>query len=138
MTTDPVYDDQNVFAKILRGEIDLHRVYDDEHTVAIMDVMPQGKGHVLVIPRSPSRNLLDIGAHDLQNLMLAVQRVARALVRVFDAEGVTIMQFNEAAGGQSVFHTHVHVIPRFGGVALTGHTGERADHEALSEQAFRI
>ena len=137
MTTEQ-YDDQNIFARILRDEVPAHRVYDDEHTFAFMDVMPQGEGHVLVIPKAPSRNILDIGAHDLQNLMVSVQRIARAVMRAFDARGVTIMQFSEPAGGQSVFHTHVHVIPRFDGVALTGHTGRKADEEALADQAFRI
>ena len=132
------YDDQNIFAKILRGEMPAHKVYDDEHALAIMDVMPQGEGHILVMPKTPSRNLLDIGAHELQHLMVAVQRVARAAVRAFDAEGVTIMQFNEPAGGQTVFHTHVHVIPRFAGVSLKGHTGKMADNVLLAEQAFKV
>ena len=136
--TDTAYDDQNVFARILREELPAHRVYDDEHTFAFMDVMPQGEGHVLVVPKAPSRNILDIGAHDLQNLMVTVQRVARAVMRAFDAEGVTIMQFNEPAGGQTVFHTHVHVIPRFSGSALKSHSGKKADDEALADQAFRI
>ena len=137
-TTGPAYDDQNVFARILRGELPAYGFYDDEHAIGIMDLMPQGEGHCLVIPKAPSRNLLDIGAHDLQNLMVAVQRVARAVLRAFDAEGVTIMQFNELAGGQTVFHTHFHVIPRFPGVALQGHSGRMADGDALAEQAFRI
>lgn len=132
------YDDQNVFAKILRGEIPSQKVYDDEHAVAIMDVMPQGDGHVLVMPKAPSRNILDISAHDLQHLMLAVQHVAKAVKKAFDADGVTIMQFTEPAGGQTVFHTHVHVIPRFAGKPLTSHTGKMADPELLAEHAYRI
>lgn len=132
------YDEQNVFARILKGELPSAQVYEDEHTIAIMDVMPQGKGHTLVLPKSPSRNILDIGAHDLQNLMVTVQRVARAVVRAFDAQGVTIMQFNEPAGGQTVFHTHVHVIPRFEGVPLRSHGGAMADHDELRDQAATI
>ena len=132
------HDDQNIFARILRDEIPSHRVYDDEHAVAIMDVMPQGEGHVLVIPRAPSRNILDIGAHDLQNVMLAVQQVARAVVKAFDAQGVTVMSFAEAAGGQSVFHTHFHVIPRFDGVPLNRHGSGKPDADKLADQAFRI
>ena len=132
------YDDQNIFARILREEIPSHRVYDDEHAFAIMDVMPQGEGHVLVIPKASSRNILDIGAHDLQNVILVVQQVARAAVKAFDAQGVTVMSFAEPAGGQSVFHTHFHVIPRFDGVALNRHGGGKADNEKLAEQAFRI
>ena len=132
------YDDQNIFARILREEIPSHRVYDDDHAFAIMDVMPQGEGHVLVIPKAPSRNILDIGAHDLQNVILAVQQVARAVVKAFDAQGVTVMSFAEAAGGQSVFHTHFHVIPRFEGVGLNRHGGGKVDNEKLAEHAFRI
>ena len=132
------YDDSNIFARILRGELPSHRVYEDEHTVAFMDVMPQAEGHVLVLPKTPSRNILDIGAHELQSLMISVQHVARAVVKAFDAEGVTIMQFAEPAGGQTVFHTHVHVIPRFAGEPLKAHTGKMADNELLADQAFQI
>ncbi len=138
MTSSPGYDEENVFAKIMRGELPAHRVYEDEHTIAIMDIMPRGGGHTLVIPKAPSRNILDIGAHDLANLFQAVQRVARAVVKAFDADGVTIQQFNEPAGGQVVFHTHVHVIPRFEGVGLKPHTGQMADETVLTEQADRI
>jgi histidine triad (HIT) family protein len=115
--SDPAYDDANIFARILRDEIPAHKIYEDEHAIAFMDVMPQGKGHTLVVPKAPSRNILDIGAHDLQALILTVQRVARAVVKAFDAQGVTILNFGEPAGGQTVFHTHVHVIPRFEGVS---------------------
>jgi histidine triad (HIT) family protein len=88
----PAYDDSNIFAKILRGEIPSHQVYEDEHAIAILDVMPQGVGHTLIIPKAPSRNLLDMGAHDLQSVALAVQRVARGVMKAFDAQGVTIMR----------------------------------------------
>lgn len=134
----PAYDDQNIFARIVRGEIPAYKVYEDEHTIAIMDMMPQGEGHTLVIPKAASRNILDIGAHDLQALMATVQRVARALAKAFDAPGVTILNYAESAGGQSVFHTHVHVIPRFEGVPLKSHSGKMADGDLLSEQAFKI
>ena len=132
------YDESNIFAKILQGEIPSHQVYEDEHALAILDVMPQGLGHTLVIPKAPSRNILDMGAHDLQAVALAVQRVARAVIKAFDAQGVTVMSFAEPAGGQSVFHTHFHVIPRFDGVPLRAHGGKMADNELLSEQAFKI
>jgi histidine triad (HIT) family protein len=134
----PAYDDQNVFAKILRGEIPSHKVYEDEHAIAIMDVMPQGVGHTLVIPKAASRNLLDIGAHDLQNLYLAVQHVARAVKKAFDAPGVMIINYCEPAAGQTVFHTHVHVIPRFEGVPLKPHTGQMADQALLAEHAVKV
>lgn len=136
--TTATYDPQNIFAKILSGDLPSYKVYEDDHAIAILDVMPQGDGHTLVIPKGPSRNILDIAAHDLQNLVLAVQLVARALVKAFQADGVTVMTFAEPAGGQSVFHTHFHVIPRFEGAPLKRHGGGKADSAALEEQAFRI
>jgi histidine triad (HIT) family protein len=132
------YDDQNIFAKILRGEIPSHRVYEDEHAIAIMDVMPQGKGHTLVIPKAASRNLLDIDPQILGPVMTVVQKLARAVRQAFDAPGVVVTQFNEPASGQTVFHTHFHVIPRFDGVPLKPHTGEMADPEGLKADADRI
>lgn len=134
----PAYDDGNVFAKILRGELPSHKVYEDEHVIAIMDVMPQADGHTLVIPKAKSRNLLDIAAHDLQHLMAAVQTVAIAVKKAFDAPGILVMQFNEAPAGQTVFHTHVHVIPRFADVPLRPHSGKMEDGQVLADNAFKI
>jgi histidine triad (HIT) family protein len=132
------YDQNNVFAKILRGEIPSTRVYEDDAVVAFMDVMPQGPGHTLVMPKAPSRNLLDADAATLGNLMPAVQKVARAVKTAFGADGVTIMQFNEPASGQTVFHLHVHVIPRFEGVPLKPHTGEMEKPDVLAAHAEKI
>ncbi|WP_425086936.1 HIT family protein [Stappia sp.] len=132
------YDDQNVFAKILRGELPSQTVYEDDKTLAIMDIMPRGDGHVLVIPKAPSRNILDIAEDDLNAVMATVQRLARAVMKAFDADGTTIQQFSESAGGQVVFHTHVHVIPRFDGVKLRPHTGDMADGEVLAAHARKI
>jgi histidine triad (HIT) family protein len=132
------YDENNVFAKILRGEIPSTRVYEDDAVVAFMDVMPQGPGHTLVMPKAPSRNLLDADAATLGNLMPAVQKVARAVKTAFGADGVTIMQFNEPASGQTVFHLHVHVIPRFEGVPLKPHTGEMEKPDVLAAHAEKI
>jgi histidine triad (HIT) family protein len=132
------YDTDNVFAKILRGELPCHKVHEDDSTLVIMDIMPRGDGHVLVIPKAPSRNILDIPTEDLAALYAKVQQVARAAIRAFDADGITIQQFNEPAGGQVVFHTHVHVIPRHQGVSLKPHTGERADDAVLAAQAERL
>ncbi len=132
------YDDQNIFAKILRGEIPSTRVYEDDNVVAFMDVMPQGPGHVLVVPKAPSRNMLDADAKSLGSLMAAVQKVARAVKTAFAADGVTIMQFNEPASGQTVFHLHVHVIPRVEGVPLKAHTGKLEDAEVLKANAEKI
>jgi histidine triad (HIT) family protein len=132
------YDDENVFARILRGEIPSHRVYEDSDTVAIMDVMPQGAGHTLVIPKTPSRNLLDADPEALGRLMGAVQKVAQASKDAFAADGVTVIQFNEPAAGQTVFHLHVHVIPRFEGVPLKPHTGKMEADEVLAANAEKI
>jgi len=132
------YDQSNIFAKILRGEIPSTKVFEDEHVLVIMDVMPQGEGHTLVIPKAASRNILDIGDEDLKRTILTVQRVARAVKKAFDAPGVIMMQFNEPAAGQTVFHTHFHVIPRFEGVPLKPHSGGMADSSVLLQQAEKI
>lgn len=136
--TGAAYDDDNIFAKILRGELPAHRVFEDENTVAIMDIMPRTDGHTLVLPKTPSRNLLDIELADYANLGATVQRLAQALMGAFDADGITIQQFNEPAGGQVVFHTHVHVIPRFEGVPLGPHSGKMEDESKLAANAERI
>ena len=132
------YDANNIFAKILRGEIPCHKVHEDEHTLAFMDVMPQVDGHTLVIPKMPSRNLLDADPKALGSLMASVQKVANAAKQAFGAEGVLIQQFNEPAAGQTVFHLHFHVLPRNAGMALRPHTGKMADHALLAEHAAKI
>jgi histidine triad (HIT) family protein len=134
----PDYDDTNIFARILRGEIPAHKVYEDDQVVAFMDVMPQGAGHTLVVPKAPSRNLLDADPAVLGALMAVTQKVADAVKKAFAADGITIMQFNEAASGQTVFHLHIHVIPRFDGVALKRHTGEMERPDVLAENAEKI
>ena len=135
---DHTYDPGNIFAKILRGEVPSHRVYDDGEVIAFMDVMPQGNGHALVLPKAPSRNLLDADPTTLGPLLRATQKVAKAVKRAFDADGVTIIQFNEPASGQTVYHLHVHVIPRFEGVALRPHTGAMEKPEVLAANAEKI
>lgn len=132
------YDDSNIFAKILRGELPCNRVYEDEHTLVFMDIMPRGDGHCLVIPKSPARNVLDIEPDALAAVSRTVQRTARACMDAFSCDGVTIQQFNEPAGGQVVFHYHVHVIPRFDGVKMRPHTGEMADSDTLARHAGQI
>jgi histidine triad (HIT) family protein len=134
----PAYDDGNVFAKILRGEMPSEKVYEDEHTLAFMDIMPRGDGHCLVLPKAPARNILDVKPEDLAHVAATTQKIARAVLEAFDADGVTVQQFNEPAGGQVVFHLHVHVIPRFEGVALRPHTGDMADSAELKANAERI
>ncbi len=132
------YDDNNIFAKILRGEIPSHRVYEDDATIAFMDVMPQAEGHLLVVPKAPSRNLLDADAATLPALITTVQKLAVAAKDAFDADGVTVMQFNEAPAGQSVFHLHFHVIPRRAGVPLKPHSGTMEDGAVLAANAERV
>jgi histidine triad (HIT) family protein len=136
--TAPSYDDSNVFAKILRGELPAERLYEDAHTLAIMDIMPRGDGHCLVIPKAPSRNILDVGADSLAKVMETTQKMARAVIKAFGADGVTIQQFNESAGGQVVFHLHVHVIPRFDGIPLKPHTGAMENAGVLKANAEKI
>ncbi|MFC0219190.1 HIT family protein [Pseudochelatococcus lubricantis] len=134
-----VYDPDNVFAKILRGEIPAAKVYEDNDILVFMDVMPQGEGHTLVVPKAPSRNLLDADPETVAVLFKAVQRVARAARAAFSADGVFVSQFNETASGQTVFHLHVHIIPRFEGVPLQRHaSGAFADAAVLAEHAARI
>jgi histidine triad (HIT) family protein len=132
------YDDNNVFAKILRGEIPCHKVYEDEATLAFMDVMPQVDGHTLVIPKAPSRNLLDADPEVFGALMSSVQKVANGVRRAFDADGILIKQFNEPAAGQTVFHLHFHVLPRSAGTELRPHGNKMAEHALLARHAELI
>lgn len=132
------YDPDNVFAKILRGELPAQKVYEDDAVVAIMDVMPQADGHVLVVPKAPSRNLLDMDDATVGPLFAAVRKIARAVKQATGADGITVTQFNEAPAGQSVFHAHVHVLPRWTGVPLRPHTGAMADAGVLADQAEKI
>jgi histidine triad (HIT) family protein len=134
----PSYDANNIFAKILRGELPAHKVYEDDKTYAFLDIMPQAAGHTLVIPKAPARTILDIAPDDLAYLMKVAQRIARAAVPVFGADGLTIIQFNEPAGGQTVFHLHVHVIPRKNGVPLRPHGTYKEEMAVLSGQALKL
>jgi len=136
--TEAPYDTNNIFAKILRGEIPSHRVYEDDAVVAFMDVMPQGPGHTLVVPKTPSRNLLDANPSTFGPLFTVVQKVALAVKKALDADGVTILQFNEPASGQTVYHLHVHIIPRFDGIPLKPHSGEMEKPEVLAGNAEKI
>ncbi|ESR23582.1 HIT family protein [Lutibaculum baratangense] len=131
------YDDQNVFAKILRGEIPCSRIYEDDQTLAFMDIMPRGDGHCLVIPKAPSRNLLDIDPQDLAAVIGTVQKVARAAMEAMRADGVMIQQFSEPASGQVVYHTHFHILPRFEGVELKP-PGQMGDMDEIARHGDRI
>ena len=132
------YDPSNIFAKILRGEIPAHKIYEDEHTLAFMDVMPQVDGHCLVIPKAGSRGLLDADPAVLARLMLVVQKVAKAAVAAMGADGFQVRQYNEPAGGQTIFHLHFHILPMKVGVPLKPHSNKMADHALLAKQAALI
>jgi histidine triad (HIT) family protein len=134
----PSYDPNNIFAKILRGELPCYKVYEDDKTLAFLDIMPRSPGHTLVLPKAPARNILDIGTEDLAHVFTIAQRVARAAIKAFAADGITIQQFNEGAGGQVVFHLHVHVIPRKTGVALKPPASEKEKPDILAEQAKKL
>ena len=132
------YVTDNVFAKILRGEIPSTKVFEDDIALAIMDIMPRADGHVLVIPKAASRNLLDARPADLSALMPRIQRVARAITKGMQADGLTVQQFNESAGGQLIFHLHFHLLPRWEGVALRPHSGTEEKPEVLAKHAATI
>ncbi len=139
MSLDGTYDSGNIFAKILRGEMPAAKVFEDDDVLAFMDVFPQARGHILVIPKhSTARNLMEEAPEVLGPLLLGVQRVARAVRAALAPDGLMISQFNGAAAGQTVFHLHVHIIPRWEGVALGRHGGGMADVEELKALAAQI
>jgi histidine triad (HIT) family protein len=134
----PAYDQNNIFAKILRGELPCYKVYDDDKAFAFLDIMPRSQGHMLVLPKAPARNILDVAPDDLAHVMKVAQKLAQASVKAFGADGITIQQFNEGAGGQVVFHLHVHVIPRKQGVALKPPASVKEAPDVLAEHAKRL
>ncbi len=134
----PTYDENNIFAKILRGEAPCTKVYEDDVSLAFLDVMPRADGHTLVIPKVPARNLFDIAPDDLARFIPSVQKVAHAVKAGMGVGGVLVQQFNEAIAGQQVFHLHFHVLPRWEGVALRPPGGPFQDAAALRPYADRI
>jgi histidine triad (HIT) family protein len=132
------YDSTNIFAKILRGELPAHKVYEDDDTLAIMDIMPRTEGHSLVLPKAPARNLLDATPEQLAACMRTAQKLAKAAIKAFNAGGITIQQFNESAGGQVVFHLHFHVLPRWQGVNLRPPGGPMEKPEVLAANAEKL
>ena len=132
------YDPNNVFAKILRGELPAHKIYEDDTVFAMMDIMPRAPGHTLVIPKAPARTIFDVTPDDLAHLIKVAQRIARLSITVFAADGLTIQQFNERASGQVVFHLHFHVIPCKNGVPLKPPASVTEDPAVLSDQALRL
>jgi histidine triad (HIT) family protein len=139
MGLDGDYDRDNIFARILRGELPAAKVYEDEDVLAFLDLFPQSRGHALVLPKVPARNLFDIEQAALERLVIRVQKVARGVRAALQPDGITVMQFNGAAGGQSVFHLHFHIIPRWEGVAIKGHgQAGMADKDELAALAREI
>lgn len=132
------YDDSNVFAKILRGEMPCFKVYEDDKTLAFMDVMPQSEGHTLVIPKFPAENIFDLDPEYMAAMALTVKKLAPAVKAAFNASGLMIMQLNGSEAGQTVFHIHTHIIPRVGGLQLKLHAREMADFGELKLHAQRI
>jgi histidine triad (HIT) family protein len=130
----PAYDPNNIFAKILRGELPCHKVFEDAKSLVFMDIMPRVDGHALVVPKAASRNILDASPEDLAHLIAVSQKIARAAMRAFRADGISISQFSESAGGQVVFHTHFHVLPRHTGVEMRP-PGIKAEEAVLAEHA---
>jgi histidine triad (HIT) family protein len=134
----PAYDPNNIFAKILRGELPCYKVYEDDKALAFLDIMPRAPGHVLVLPKTPARNILDVAPDDLAHVVKVAQKIAKVAVDLFGADGVTLQQFSESAGGQVVFHLHVHVIPRREGIALKPPASVKEAPEVLEEQAAKL
>src|ERR1700755_42367 len=132
------YDSNNPFAKILRGEFPCYKVYEDEHVLAFLDIMPRVPGHTLVIPKAPARNILDIKIEDYLHVSRAPHKIAGAAMKAFDADGITVQQFNETAGGQVVFHLHVHVMPRRSGVALLPPASRKEDVKVLEDTGTKL
>ena len=132
------YDHDNIFAKILRKELPAEIVYENEKTFVIMDIMPRADGHMLVIPKSPCRNILDATHEQINACICTVKKISMAAMEAFKADGITVQQFSEAAGGQEVFHLHFHVLPRKIGVQLRPHDGKLADPDILRARAERM
>lgn len=132
------YDSSNIFARILRGELPAHKVFEDADTLAFLDIMPRCQGHTLVVPKTQARNILDASPEQMAACMRTVQIVSRAVMKAFGAQGVTLQQFNEPAGGQVVFHLHFHVLPRWDGIKLQPHTGQMEKPDVLTANAEAI
>ena len=132
------YDNNNPFAKILRGEFPCYKVYENEHVLAFLDIMPRSPGHTLVIPKAPARNILDIKPDDYAHVARAAHKIAAASMKAFEADGITVQQFNEPAGGQVVFHLHMHVMPRKDGIALLPPASHKEDGKVLEVNAAKL
>ncbi len=132
------YDSNNIFAKILRGEIPCVKVYEDAKTLAFMDVMPEAEGHVLVVSKESAETILDLSPDGLSAMMAAVQKVARAVDKALQPDGILLKQYNRPAAGQSVFHVHFHIVPRWEGVPLAPHGKLMVEAARLEPIAAKI
>jgi histidine triad (HIT) family protein len=132
------YDTNNIFAKILRGEFPCYKVYENDHVLAFLDIMPRVTGHTLVIPKAPARNILDITADDFAHVARGTHKIAAAAMKAFKAQGITVQQFSEAASGQVVYHLHMHVMPRHDGIALLPPASRKEDAKVLEENAAKL
>ena len=132
------YDPNNIFAKILRGELPCHKIYEDADSLAFLDIMPRTEGHALVVTKAQARDLFDVSPDALARLMAVVQKLGPAIKDAVDADGVLIQQFNGATAGQTVFHLHVHIIPIKEGRPLKPHAGAMADQGDLTATADKI
>ena len=132
------YDTNNPFAKILRGEFPCYKVYENDHVLAFLDIMPRSPGHTLVIPKAPARNILDISAEDFAHVARASHKIAHAAMKAFAADGITVQQFSEPASGQVVYHLHMHVMPRHDGIALLPPASRKEDAKVLEANAAKL
>jgi histidine triad (HIT) family protein len=132
------YDPSNIFAKILRGEIPCYKVYEDDHVLAFLDIMPRSPGHTLVIPKAPARNILDIKAEDFAHVARGAHKIANAAMKAFEADGITLAQFSEPASGQEVYHLHMHVMPRHDGIALLPPASRKEDPKVLEANVAKL
>ncbi|HVV26746.1 MAG TPA: HIT family protein [Rhizomicrobium sp.] len=132
------YDPGNIFAKILRGEIPSVKVYEDDHTLAFMDVMPEGEGHVLVVPKEAAENILDLSPEGLAAMMATTQKIAKAVDKALKPDGILLKQYNRPAAGQSVFHVHFHIVPRWEGVPMAPHGKVMVEAARLEPIAAKI
>jgi histidine triad (HIT) family protein len=133
-----MYDTNNIFAKILRGQIPSVKVYEDGKTLAFMDVMPEAKGHVLVVPKEDAENILDLSADGMTAMMATVQKVAKAVDKALSPDGILLKQYTKAAAGQTIFHVHFHIVPRFEGDHLASHAKAMVDPKTLEPIAAKI
>jgi histidine triad (HIT) family protein len=134
----PAYDPNNIFAKILRGELPCYKVYEDAHVLAFLDIMPRSPGHTLIIPKAPARNILDVPVEDYVHVSRAAHKISAAAMRAFNADGLTVQQHNEPASGQEVFHLHVHIMPRQEGVALLRPASRKEEAKVLEDHAAKL